>query len=95
MRWRGTNENLQSRRYDLQGLSLLEDGQSTADETVGWNTEYQSYKSTNITPKRIRIKRRSDEIELNRQTIKAKGKQYHTKHHEYFYAEIPKEEPRY
>lgn len=67
-------------------------------EVLGWNTEYRPYKIDKITPKRIAvyppdIDDISQTVWLNRQTMEREGKQYHTRFHEYFYAEKPAPEP--
>lgn len=68
-------------------------------EVLGWNTEYRRYFVTRITPKRIVVFWESGsepihEVQLNRQTMERDGKQYHTRFHEYFYAEKPKPESK-
>lgn len=63
-------------------------------EVAGWNTRYIAYKIDKITPKRIAvyppdIDDVSQTVWLNRATMERDGKQYHTRFHEYFYAEKP------
>jgi hypothetical protein len=80
-----------SRYWKSEGLK--------AGEVLGWNTEYRRYFVTRITPKRIVVFWESGseplhEVQLNRQTMEGEGKQYHTRFHEYFYAEKPRPESR-
>jgi len=63
-------------------------------EVLGWNTLYLCYKITKITAARIHVEHKDTRIQLNRATMETEGKQYHTRFHEYFYAEKPKPESR-
>lgn len=70
-----------------------------AGEVLGWNTRYIPYKVNKVTPKRIEVYGRdiddpNQSVWLNRETMERDGKQYHTRFHEYFYAEKPKPEWR-
>ena len=70
-----------------------------AGEVLGWNTEYRRYLVTRITAKRIVVfwERGSEsihEVQLNRETMERDGKQYHSRFHEYFYAEKPRPESK-
>lgn len=74
----------------------------------GWNTCFAPYKILAITAQRIIVQHEGDSIAyrrktqkdyaplfLNRATMEAFGKQYHTRHHEYFYAIKPKVDPEH
>lgn len=63
-------------------------------EVLGWNTLYLPYRITKITAARIHVEHKDTRIQLNRETMETKGKQYHTRFHEYFYAEKPKPESK-
>ncbi|HEX7333431.1 MAG TPA: J domain-containing protein [Pyrinomonadaceae bacterium] len=65
-----------------------------AGEVLGWNTLYLPYRVTKITAARIHVEHKETRIQLNRSTMEAKGKQYHTRFHEYFYAEKPEPESK-
>jgi hypothetical protein len=72
-----------------------------AGEVLGWNTKYRAYQVVKITKARLYVERRTGElawnvirIQLNRETMEREGKQYHTRFHEYFYAEKPKPESK-
>lgn len=58
-------------------------------EVLGWNTLYLPYLITKITAARIHVEHKDTRIQLNRATMEREGKQYHTRFHEYFYAEKP------
>lgn len=60
-----------------------------AGEVLGWNTLYLPYRITKITAARIHVEHKDTRIQLNRTTMEREGKQYHTRFHEYFYAEKP------
>jgi hypothetical protein len=60
-----------------------------AGEIIGWNTLYLPYRITKITAARIHVEHKDTRIQLNRVTMEREGKQYHTRFHEYFYAEKP------
>lgn len=74
-------------------------------ERPGWNEEYVPWKVIRITAKRIHIEHEGVTIQLPRgerpqrpgharhTTLEIDGKQYHSRFHEYFYAEIPKAKP--
>jgi hypothetical protein len=68
-----------SRYWKSEGLE--------AGEVIGWNTLYLPYRITKITAARIHIEHKDTRIQLNRATMERDGKQYHTRFHEYFYAE--------
>jgi len=61
------------------------------DEVLGWNTEYIPYSIVQITAKRIKIDNTviGEVFQLNRQVMERDGKQYHSRVHEYIYAEKP------
>lgn len=71
--------------------------------TVGWNTTFIPYRITGITAQRIKVEVLPDSINgtpsdkkplfLKRGIMELAGKQYHTRFHEYFYAEKPKADP--
>lgn len=63
-------------------------------ELPGWNTIYLQYHVTKITAARICVERKDTRIQLNRVTMEREGKQYHTRFHEYFYAEKPAPESK-
>jgi hypothetical protein len=70
-----------------------------AGEVLGWNTRYIAYKIDKITAKRIAIYPPdiddiSQTVYLNRETMERDGKQYHSRFHEYFYAEKPRPESK-
>lgn len=80
-----------SRYWKSEGLE--------SGEALGWNTRYIPYKVDKVTPKRIAVYSRDiDDINqvvwLNRETMERDGKQYHTRFHEYFYAEKPPPESK-
>lgn len=62
-----------------------------ANEVQGWNTEYVPYAIDAITPKRLIAMNAviCEVVQLNRQTMEREGMQYHSRYHEYFYAEKP------
>jgi hypothetical protein len=73
---------------------------------VGWNTTFVAYRIIDFTPTRIKIALLADSINgidatekdrkplfLNRATMEGRGKQYHTRYHEYFYAVKPERDP--
>lgn len=63
---------------------------------VGWNTRFVAYRIIKLTPARIVCESLIDgpkPITLNRKIMEARGKQYHTRFHEYFYAEKPERDP--
>lgn len=73
---------------------------------VGWNTTFVPYRITGITGHRIKVQLLPDSINgepatvkdkaplfLNRATLAARGSQYHTRYHEYFYTTKPKRDP--
>lgn len=75
---------------------------------AGWNTKFIPYRIIEITPQRIKIEHQADTIAgtvktakdykplfLNRATMEAKGQQYHTRYHEYFYAAKPRRDPEH
>jgi hypothetical protein len=74
-------------------------------EVLGWNAEYLPFKVVRITPKTIYVERSGVKVQLPRgerpqrpgwarhEYLEADGKQYHSRFHEYFYAEIPKVKP--
>lgn len=59
-------------------------------EVLGWNTLYLPYTIKKITPARILVEYKDAKVHLNRAMMEKDGKQYHTRFHEYFYAEKPK-----
>ncbi len=63
-------------------------------EVLGWNTLYLPYRITKITAARIHVENKDTHIQLNRATMERAGKQYHTRFHEYFYAEKPTPESK-
>src|ERR1051326_1999167 len=63
-------------------------------EVLGWNTLYLPYRITKITAVRIHVEYKNTRIQLNRDTMEREGKQYHTRVHEYFYADKPRPESR-
>lgn len=72
-----------------------------SSEVRGWNTKYLPYRVVKITKARLYLERRTGDlawnvirIQLNRATMEKKGKQYHTRFHEYFYAEKPAPESK-
>jgi hypothetical protein len=65
-----------------------------AGEVIGWNTLYLPYRITKITAARIHVEHKDTRIQLNRATMEREGKQYHTRFHEYFYAEKPRPESK-
>jgi hypothetical protein len=67
------------------------DGLETG-EVKGWNTLYLPYKIVKITRSQIVVEHKETRIHLNRAKMQTEGKQYHTRFHEYFYAEEPKPE---
>lgn len=74
-------------------------------EEGGWNTEYMPFKVVRITAKRITVEHEGVTVHLPRgarpkkpgharhEYLEADGRQYHSRFHEYFYAEIPKAKP--
>lgn len=64
------------------------------DEVLGWNTLYLPYRITKITAARIHVLHKHTSLQLNRATMEHDGNQYHTRFHEYFYAEKPAPESR-
>lgn len=66
-----------------------------AHEVVGWNTRYVAYTVRKITAKQIVVEHGTTRIVLKREVMERMGKQYHSRFHEYFYAEKPpREQPR-
>lgn len=63
-------------------------------EVLGWNTLYLPYHITKITAARIHVRHKDTLIQLNRATMERDGKQYHSRFHEYFYAEKPAPESK-
>lgn len=72
----------------------------------GWNTLFVPYRILAITSQRIKVQLLPDSINgepatakdksplfLDRQTLAARGKQYHTRYHEYFYTTKPERDP--
>src|SRR6185295_2548747 len=70
---------------------------------VGWNTVFIPYRVIGITSQRIKVEVLPDSINgtpadkkplfLDRARMERVDKQYHTRYHEYFYAEKPKTDP--
>lgn len=73
---------------------------------AGWNTTFVPYSVLRFTRKRIKVMLLADSINgkeatekdreplfLDRSTMEQKGKQYHTRYHEYFYAAKPVRDP--
>ena len=63
-------------------------------EVLGWNTLYLPYTIKKITPAQIVVEHKDTRIHLNRAKMQTEGKQYHSRFHEYFYAEEPQRESR-
>lgn len=74
----------------------------------GWNTCFVPYRIVTITNQRIEVRHDGNTMAhrqkskkdwqplfLNRATMETAGKQYHTRHHEYFYATKPKSDPEH
>lgn len=59
-------------------------------EVLGWNTLYLPYRVIKVTPKQIVAQHKDTKIHLKRDVMEGVGKQYHTRFHEYFYAEKPR-----
>lgn len=59
------------------------------NEVIGWNVEYVPWKVIHLTPRRIVIGRGGYRLHLNRQVMERDGRQYHSRVHEYFFAEKP------
>ena len=63
-------------------------------EVPGWNTLYLPYRIIKITAAWIVVRREDTTFNLNRRKMVADGKQYHSRVHEYFYAEEPSPESK-
>lgn len=62
----------------------------TEGEVLGWDTRYIAFTIQKITAKQITVLNSGVRIVLSRGKMEREGKQYHTRFHEYFYAEKPK-----
>lgn len=63
-------------------------------EVLGWNTLYLPYRIIKITAAWIVVQREDTTFNLTRRKMESEGKQYHTRVHEYFYAEKPAPESK-
>lgn len=63
-------------------------------EVLGWNTKYLPYRIIKITAAWIVVQREDTTFNLTRRKMEAEGKQYHSRVHEYFYAEKPAPESK-
>lgn len=81
-------------QYVYHGWRYWKSDALEPDEVLGWNTLYLPYRIIKISACWIVVQRDDTTFNLTRRTMESAGKQYHSRVHEYFYAEKPAPESK-